>query len=132
MGSEVRVPFKPPAPPPCPPPSTNRLVYRTAMFVPLPLPSARPPVRPLAPPACRLSMGHSPCLHCPPIHIGLYRMPYIKPTPLGLTYPSSRSLHWALSLYCAFKESTELEGLWEVGVNCGGNPCNFFPCTGQL
>ena len=25
-----------------------------------------------------------------------------------------------------------LEGLREVGVNCRGNPCNFFPCTRQL
>ena len=51
-------------------------------------------------------------------------------TPLRLPsdHPTPCSPRWAPSLCCTFKDcgTARAQGLREVGVNYGGNPCNFF------
>ena len=115
---------------PFPPPSAR-------LSVPLPprpsdhLISARPPVR---------SVHTSSATSAPPSPVRYVRSACARQLPLYIPHPASPQIIQLLTVHVGPRVSVAplrsvalrgAQGLWEVGVNCRENPCNFFLRTGQ-
>ena len=97
--------------------------------------SARPLVRPFARPPCQCPSAHPPVgsVHASfatsarPVRHD--RSAHVRQPPLYISHPASPQIIQLLVVRVAPLRTAALrgpQGLREVGVNCGGNPCNLF------